>query len=100
MIDDDHLVDGRRRKLGRDGVDAGSEDRDLDGRAGLLSGSNRFPRRAIERPIALLGDDKSHERTLASSRSFATSCLAASAAEPEIICVCLAFSGNDTLRIR
>ena len=54
----------------------------------LLRGRNRLPGGAIERAVALLGNDQYH-RARASSRSRRTRSLAASAGEPAIISVCL-----------
>ena len=65
------------------------------GLAGLLRGGDGFPGGAIQRAVALLGDDQhAHWITLASSRSFATSCRAASAGEPLNSSVFFAFSGT------
>src|SRR4029077_18633112 len=66
----------------------------------LLRASNRLPRRSIEFSASLLADDENHGMTLASSLSRCTSSLAASAGDPEIMCVFLAFSGGYIARIR
>ncbi len=61
----------------------------------LLGGGDGFPCGAIQRAVALLGDDQhAHWITLASSRNFATSCRAASAGEPLKSSVFFAFSGT------
>ncbi len=53
-----------------------------------------LPAGPVQGPALLFGDDQNHEITRASSRSAATSALAASAGLPPIICVCLRFSGT------
>src|SRR5262245_44495159 len=67
----------------------------------LLRAGDGFPGRPIELSVALFGDHENHWITLASSRRERTSSFAASAAEPEIMCVFLAFSGgyNATIRL-
>ncbi len=96
-IDDDDLGRFGGRQLGGERVDRGSRERDLHRAAGRLRGGDRLPRRAIQLAFALFCHHQDHEITLASSRSFCTSALAASAGEPCSICVCLPFSGKDTL---
>ena len=58
----------------------------------LLRRRDRLQAGAIELAVLLFRDDENH-RTRASSRSRLTSSFAASAAEPPIITVCLAFCG-------
>ena len=61
----------------------------------LLRRGDRFPRRAIQRAVALFGDDEDHAITRASSRSRAHQLLARPRpASPAISCVFLAFSGT------
>ena len=60
VIDDDHFVHGRRGQFGRRRVDAGAEDRDLDRPAGLLRRRDGFPRRAIQRAVALFCYNQYH----------------------------------------
>src|SRR5262249_25395559 len=66
----------------------------------LLRAGDRLPRGAIELSGALLTDHENHWITLASSLRTLTSSLAASAGDPEIMCVFLAFSGGYSARMR
>src|SRR5688572_15426749 len=61
----------------------------------LLSRSDRFPRCAMQLAALLFGNHEDHPITRASSLSFWTSALAASAGEPEIICVCFVLRGTS-----
>src|SRR5207249_12080808 len=91
----------RRDFRGRRSVSARHQDdeRQLSGRAELLRGGDRLPRRPIQFSIPLFGDDQNHHITRASSRSLRTSSFAASAAEPPMLCVFLALSGRYRLTI-
>src|SRR5437762_359910 len=66
----------------------------------LLRASDGFPRRAVEFSATLLTDDQNHWITRASSRRRRTSSLAASVADPLIMCVFLPFSGGYKARMR
>ena len=95
ILDDDDALASRGGELCRRGVERRAQDANAHGAAGLLRGGNGFPRGAIQRAVALLGNDQhAHWITLASSRSFATSCRAASAGEPVSSSVFFAFSGT------
>ena len=101
MLAGEHLGDVGRRELlaPHRPPTAPSASTAIGMRAGqLLRGGNRLPARAIERAVALFGDDENH-RTLASSRSRRTSSFAASAGEPPIICVCLLRVGSASATI-
>jgi hypothetical protein len=94
--DRDDLRDGGRRQLRGDASDVGARHGDgdrLPGAGQQLGRRDGLPRRAVEPPLALFGDDEDHAITLASSRSFRTSAAAASAADPFSISVCLVLTG-------
>jgi len=94
MLDRDDFFHLRRRQLARDVSDAAARDEHGDVAVHLLRCGNRFPRRAIELPVALFGNDDDHGITRTSSRSLRTSSFAASAGEPPMICVFFPFSGT------
>src|SRR6185369_17188984 len=77
------------------GICAGDGDLDRQAAGHRLGGGHGFPRRPIQRAVAMLRDDENH-RTLASSRSRFTRSRAASAGEPVIICVRLLRVGSDS----
>ena len=60
VIDDDHFVHRRRAELSGDAVNCRAEDGNLDGPAGVLRRRNGLPRRAIQRPVALLCYNQNH----------------------------------------
>ena len=93
IVDDDDLRRRRPRRARRDGVHAGTEHGDLHRPARSLRGGDRLERGAIERAVAMFGDDEDHS-ALASSRRRLTSSFAASAGAPGSICVFLPFSGK------
>ncbi len=76
-------------------ADDGRKHRQVELRADLLCGGQRFERHLVKRAVALLqnGQDTAH-RTLASNRSFSTSFAAASFAGPSKICERFVFSGR------
>ena len=99
IVDGQHLGGVRRGELARHAVDILTGDHDRQrtrGRAGdlgkLLRPRDGLPARAIELAVLLFGNDQNH-RTRASSRSRLINSFAASAGEPPIIVVCLAFCG-------
>ena len=95
ILGHDDALAPRSGELCRRGVERRAQERHAHGAAGLLRGGDGFPRGAIQRAVALLGDDQhAHWITLASSRSFATSCRAASAGGPVSSSVFFAFSGT------
>ena len=94
MLHGEDFVHCRDGELLRHAVHVRSEDGDLDRPAGLLRRGDGLPAGAIEHALPLFRDDQNHQITLASSRRRMTRTFAASTADPEIIWVCLPFSGT------
>ena len=91
----EHLFHAGLRQLGGHGGDVGPAHGNLDGGCSvgqLLRRGDGLPARAVELALFLFGNDQNH-RTLASSRRRLTSSCAASAGDPPIMTVCLAFCG-------